>query len=706
LVLCLFMILEERGVSTASKRIHPNLAELLHHRVISETGGSLSYADPMHSPPSVLGTSCRPLRSGGESECQICAKMTAETTCCPRCFHGQPSVHAKCEEEWLINNRKCMFCRLPVRKTVQSSCVLTWKWRSSQNKRFSGLVSSCKQKNALAALWHRYASLTGRSALDEASLADLVVRVAALFSRGPLPLWSEEVGLRLARGVDRMEQQRLVQVLTSLTQLLPLAAAMSGRRVGSSAAEYLGRQQDWRDSVRSGLTTASAEYQLPQERTMHSDSMGDSDSNKDNENEEERKTEQKISCGIADDGKWRVSQLGKRSRAARFHEQCGLGDGADAGGNLSFLDGMRENCRDKERQGTPWHETVSPVGEGLNDESAAGNVNLDGMQTTCQLGVHQHNVMCNDKATGKNIRLQIGDATGPWRGLGAAARAVMARLEHSALRGRFLVCLLVSAASLRRTSAPPHSRPSEISEQLPVNSWTEWNTSTKTNFASASVAAGEREPWEVKSAAGRLGAVAMRAAAGVNCGLEGVAPEDLIRCLGAVADLADEAALDLSLPAAAAASVALTEKRVLNRIKAAWVADAAEAIGSLPRPPSMASHVDSTHNGNAATVAVRTAQESLASAGALLAVRARELARGVLPSVMVRLARGFAGMKIFDPCLFSVFEEQLMQKESLMLINSDEAKSLLEAFSSAGSLSESLRSSLISLANQPRHPDS
>lgn len=48
--------------------------------------------------------------------CTVCAGLTRETTQCPRCQQGRPAVHKICEDEWLMRNKVCIFCRLAVRR--------------------------------------------------------------------------------------------------------------------------------------------------------------------------------------------------------------------------------------------------------------------------------------------------------------------------------------------------------------------------------------------------------------------------------------------------------------------------------------------------------------------------------------------------------------------------------------------------------------
>jgi len=48
--------------------------------------------------------------------CSVCAGLTRETTQCPRCQQGRPAVHKICEDEWLMRNKVCIFCRLAVRR--------------------------------------------------------------------------------------------------------------------------------------------------------------------------------------------------------------------------------------------------------------------------------------------------------------------------------------------------------------------------------------------------------------------------------------------------------------------------------------------------------------------------------------------------------------------------------------------------------------
>jgi hypothetical protein len=45
---------------------------------------------------------------------------------------GRPSVHALCEEEWILLRKICMFCRLPVRRAERGQAPLDtmWSYRS------------------------------------------------------------------------------------------------------------------------------------------------------------------------------------------------------------------------------------------------------------------------------------------------------------------------------------------------------------------------------------------------------------------------------------------------------------------------------------------------------------------------------------------------------------------------------------------------
>ena len=82
--------------------------------------------------PPFVGVFERELRADGEAECRVCAGSTAQTTRCPRCAPGQPAVHAICEEEWLMQHNKCMFCRLPVRRPLEQGAAPSstqWSWR-------------------------------------------------------------------------------------------------------------------------------------------------------------------------------------------------------------------------------------------------------------------------------------------------------------------------------------------------------------------------------------------------------------------------------------------------------------------------------------------------------------------------------------------------------------------------------------------------
>ncbi len=53
--------------------------------------------------------------------CAVCTGLTTESTQCPRCRAGKPAVHKLCEDEWLMRNRICIFCRLPVRRAVSKA---------------------------------------------------------------------------------------------------------------------------------------------------------------------------------------------------------------------------------------------------------------------------------------------------------------------------------------------------------------------------------------------------------------------------------------------------------------------------------------------------------------------------------------------------------------------------------------------------------
>ena len=53
--------------------------------------------------------------------CAVCTGLTTESTQCPRCRAGKPAVHKLCEDEWLMRNRICIFCRLPVRRAASTA---------------------------------------------------------------------------------------------------------------------------------------------------------------------------------------------------------------------------------------------------------------------------------------------------------------------------------------------------------------------------------------------------------------------------------------------------------------------------------------------------------------------------------------------------------------------------------------------------------
>jgi len=53
--------------------------------------------------------------------CAVCTGLTTESTQCPRCRAGKPAVHKLCEDEWLMRNRICIFCRLPVRRAASKA---------------------------------------------------------------------------------------------------------------------------------------------------------------------------------------------------------------------------------------------------------------------------------------------------------------------------------------------------------------------------------------------------------------------------------------------------------------------------------------------------------------------------------------------------------------------------------------------------------
>ena len=99
---------------------------------VSESGGPAPSAVPNRRKVPYVGVFERSLRTLGEAECQVCSGQTVQTTRCPRCFGGQPAIHAVCEEEWLMRHGKCMFCRLPVRKPLTPGAQpqeTLWTWR-------------------------------------------------------------------------------------------------------------------------------------------------------------------------------------------------------------------------------------------------------------------------------------------------------------------------------------------------------------------------------------------------------------------------------------------------------------------------------------------------------------------------------------------------------------------------------------------------
>jgi hypothetical protein len=110
----------------------PSSARPLNLRGVTEFGGPPAAVNQNRRKTPYVGVFERTLRSAGESECHVCSGQTAETTRCPRCTPGQPAIHAVCEEEWLMRHGTCMFCRLPVRKKLESGAHpndTLWAWR-------------------------------------------------------------------------------------------------------------------------------------------------------------------------------------------------------------------------------------------------------------------------------------------------------------------------------------------------------------------------------------------------------------------------------------------------------------------------------------------------------------------------------------------------------------------------------------------------
>jgi hypothetical protein len=91
--------------------------------------------------------------------CSVCTGSTTETTQCPRCLPGRPAVHKMCEDEWLLRNKICIFCRLPVRHTASKAsaavgsggAVLSahgaiFAYRSPRNKSLSAKLAALRKE--------------------------------------------------------------------------------------------------------------------------------------------------------------------------------------------------------------------------------------------------------------------------------------------------------------------------------------------------------------------------------------------------------------------------------------------------------------------------------------------------------------------------------------------------------------------------------
>jgi len=101
-----------------------------------------------------------------ESACSVCTGPTTETTQCPRCVAGKPAVHKMCEDEWLMRNKICIFCRLPVRRTATKSAAassgtgagqlgdgggMIFSYRSPRNKGLSALLAALRKEASVGA---------------------------------------------------------------------------------------------------------------------------------------------------------------------------------------------------------------------------------------------------------------------------------------------------------------------------------------------------------------------------------------------------------------------------------------------------------------------------------------------------------------------------------------------------------------------------
>lgn len=108
-----------------------------------------------HDRALLAGAGAQLLRSEAGA-CSVCAGLTRETTQCPRCQQGRPAVHKICEDEWLMRNKVCIFCRLAVRRnaapsspsgaSAQGALGRIFSYRSPRNKLLSAKLAALRRE--------------------------------------------------------------------------------------------------------------------------------------------------------------------------------------------------------------------------------------------------------------------------------------------------------------------------------------------------------------------------------------------------------------------------------------------------------------------------------------------------------------------------------------------------------------------------------